>query len=239
MRKKSIKLKVSIIINILLILILSLTFFKTNMFSSIVSHVLPVAPVYNEDSYYIERTTLFNEIEIPKHSIIFIGDSLTFRNEWQEFFRDKIIVNSGIGSDTIEGVYNRLDPIIESSPKKIFLMIGINDLILNKDMDKIAEEYSNLLNKIKVELPETEVFVESILPVNNEKNGNIVDNKKIKKLNLIISSLATTYEYKFLNIYSVLSNNNQLISEFTEDGIHLKGEGYKIWVDFIQNKVRY
>ena len=63
---------------------------------------------YRDNPYYIERTTLFKQLSIPKESIVFLGDSITQRSEWSELFHNKQIVNRGVADDTTEGVLHRL-----------------------------------------------------------------------------------------------------------------------------------
>lgn len=201
------------------------------------SHISQDNFSYKERPYYIERTTLFNQIEAPDQAIVFLGDSITFRSEWREFFPNENVINRGIGGDTTEGVYNRLDRILENDPNKIFLMIGINDILQGRKIDEISKNYKSILEKIKSSSPKTQVYIQSVLPVNNAINGKRVNNKDVMNLNERIKELATQSGYEFLDIYSVLSENNQLPEKFTVDGIHLTGEAYKEWVNYIKNKI--
>jgi lysophospholipase L1-like esterase len=60
--------------------------------------------------------------------IIFLGDiNIDFCN-WHELFGKSNFKNRCISGDIINGVINRLEEIVESKPKKVFLMIGTNDL---------------------------------------------------------------------------------------------------------------
>ena len=61
-------------------------------------------------------------------SIIFLGDSLTEWFELGKYFPGLAIINEGIAGDTTYGVLQRLEAIIKKPAKKIFLMIGINDI---------------------------------------------------------------------------------------------------------------
>lgn len=117
---------ISIGANILLLFIIGFIFIKFDGIGGVNAGL--EKPNKRSGFHYLERTTLFNELTIPPNSIVFLGDSLTFRTEWSELFPEEIVINRGIGRDTTAGVLKRLDHIIEAKPKKIFILIGVNDL---------------------------------------------------------------------------------------------------------------
>ncbi|MFE0343291.1 GDSL-type esterase/lipase family protein [Priestia megaterium] len=198
---------------------------------------IPYDQPYDQNPQYVGRTGLFKQLNIPESSIVFLGDSLTQRSSWNEIFNSNKIINRGIESDTTEGVLHRLDGITNAKPDKIFLMIGVNDLRTGHKVDSIVKNYSEILNIIHKKTPGTEVYIQSVLPVNNKIVGNVVENADVLKLNDSLKKFAKEYNYKYIDLYSKLSKDNQLKSQLTIDGIHLKGEGYKIWKDNIKKYV--
>ena len=64
----------------------------------------------------------------PKAQIAMVGDSLTELAPWSGIFPDADIANYGISGDTVDGVVARVPSILASRAKKVFVMIGINDL---------------------------------------------------------------------------------------------------------------
>ncbi|HEY9602403.1 MAG TPA: GDSL-type esterase/lipase family protein, partial [Allocoleopsis sp.] len=82
------------------------------------------------------------------------------------FFPNQRIKNYGIGGDTTDGILNRIDDIIQSKPQKLFLLIGINDLYYGKRVAYIVDNYSLILETLKKQIPQTTVFVQSVLPIN-------------------------------------------------------------------------
>lgn len=192
---------------------------------------------YSDNPYYIERTSLFKQLTIPQNSIVFLGDSITHRSEWNEFFPHSMVVNRGVGSDTTKGILNRLDEIISSHPEKIFIMVGINDLANQADEKEVISNYLKILNKIQSKSPKTMVYIQSVLPVNNEVYGSLINNNDVVSVNIKLRSLAEELGYKYVDLYQKLSSDNQLIKGYTEDGIHLKGNGYKVWANVIKKDV--
>lgn len=194
---------------------------------------------YYENTYFKERTNLFASVEVPENSIVFIGDSITQRGLWNELFPDAKVINRGINSDTTEGVKNRLDEIISDSPKKVFLMVGVNDLYAGLTTDEIVTNYEEILNKFKSGSSETEVFVQSILPLNYEMYyaGDKIKNETIQVLNVQLKELSVKFGYNYIDLYSIFEENGQLNRKLSYDGIHLNGDGYELWEEFIQRYI--
>jgi lysophospholipase L1-like esterase len=181
-------------------------------------------------SYHVEKTSQFQSLPITTGKIIFLGDSITERATLNELI-DTNALNRGIGSETTFGVLDRLDEVIRHNPKKIFIMIGVNDISLNSSNENIIKRYTSIVSKLNTELPNTEIYVESVLPVNVKKYG--------KNLNILISSLNDDIKkmngkYTYIDLWGTISNNEELLSDVTEDGIHLNGKGYKLWKDAIK-----
>ena len=75
---------------------------------------------YTDNASYIQRSTQFELMPERNTDIVFLGDSITARFEWQEYFSDLTVANRGIDSDVTEGVLNRLDTVENQHPKKSF-----------------------------------------------------------------------------------------------------------------------
>ena len=100
--------------------------------------------------------------------IVFIGDSLTRGENFQEYFPDKKIVNLGISGDTISGISKRSFVISELAPEMIFVEGGVNSLSSNS-VDNLAVQYETMIKDIMSDNPDTEIFIQSILPISNKK----------------------------------------------------------------------
>src|SRR5690606_12338396 len=77
---------------------------------------------------YASRVEMFKSFPTTDKDIVFIGNSITFWADWQELLKTSHVKNRGIPGDISFGVLERLDEVIEGKPRKIFIMIGINDL---------------------------------------------------------------------------------------------------------------
>ena len=189
---------------------------------------------------YHHRAQLFENLPVRPGSIIFLGDSQTEQAEWHEFFGDNpAALNRGISGDFSEGVLERLPEVLRHKPLKIFLLIGVNDLIFGNSIPEIESVYRAIIQKIRAESPDTELYVQSLLPVNNDLRNAGVTNARIIELNARITQIAHDFALPYLDIATPLKDGNgNLSSSFTEDGLHLNGAGYVVWEKMIEPLTR-
>lgn len=181
------------------------------------------------------RKTQFDILETDNNPIIMLGDSMIENGEWSELLRNDVI-NRGIGGNTTYNILNRIDEIVSRKPSKVCLLVGINDLNNNTTNEKIIENYNEIINSLKVN-EETKIYIISVLPVNHYFNYNKVDNKKIISLNLDLKNLADQSESEFIDVFDVFSDEENLNLDYTYDGVHLNGKGYKILSDILKSKI--
>ncbi|WP_405609268.1 GDSL-type esterase/lipase family protein [Polaribacter sp. Asnod1-A03] len=181
--------------------------------------------------HYQARKNIFESMPYQEDSIVFLGDSITEFCNWNEFFMQLNIKNRGISGDVIEGVFNRLDEIIAAKPQKIFLMIGTNDLGNRRSIHQITSDYEKLINILITKMPETTLYLQSILPTKNSLNR---DNNIIIAINKEIEMLANKNSLIYINLFDTFKTaNNQLNMSLSYDGLHLNGKGYLLWKDVI------
>lgn len=204
---------------------------------NIVSAKLSEPNTENEfDDYYNTRLSIFKESE--GQDVIFLGDSLTDNNGWAESFPESNIGNQGIGDDTTSGVLYRLKETTNLKPSKIFIMIGINDLIDGVSRDSILKNYTSIMEKIRKETPNTEVYIQSLLPTNSDLTYSKVNKDDILWLNENIKKLATDNGYEYIDLYSLfVDGNDELKEQWTIDGIHLNGSAYEVWENTLNDYI--
>ncbi len=193
-------------------------------------------------TFYYQRNTLFEKLPINKKDIIFLGNSITNGAEWAELFNNKHVKNRGISGDICAGVYDRLDYLTKGQPKKIFLLIGINDVNRGSSAEEITEGIEKIVLKIKQDSPRTRVYVQSLLPMNktlgmfqsHTSKGDVV-----LKINELLLSKTESWGAEFINLYPhfVDSETGLMNIKYTNDGLHLLGEGYLLWVRLMKKYI--
>ena len=123
---------------------------------------------FAQSEYNLQRRSLFEVLPVYSSDIVFLGNSITDGCEWAELFNNRHVKNRGISGDRSGWLLDRLDPIVGGHPKKLFLMIGVNDLAAGVSPDEIVANVARLIDRFQSESRWTKIYVQSILPVNGE-----------------------------------------------------------------------
>ncbi len=190
-------------------------------------------------TYYNQRRTLFEKLPDTPHEIIFLGNSITDGSEWVELFANLRVKNRGISGDTTDGVLFRLNEVTRSKPDKVFLLIGINDLSRGVAQETVFENICTIARQIHTDSPKTKVFVQSILPVNPvfEKFPNhVTKTEQVLWINQNLVSWCAMNNCTFIDLFSSFKNesDNLLNPKYSNDGLHLTGDGYVLWAEIIR-----
>ena len=166
----------------------------------------------------IQRVSLFDILPATEKDIIFVGNSMTSSCEWAEILNNNKIKNRGILGDNSLGILNRIDRIAKFKPQKIFLMVGINDLSGRIKTDSITRNYANIIRQIKQFSPQTKIYVQSVLPINDDYKE--INNEQIIDLNSKIKNVATEYNVTYIDIFShLLDSSGKLRKEYSNDEV--------------------
>lgn len=190
-------------------------------------------------TFYYQRATLFEALPIGSEDIVFLGNSITNGCEWSELFADSRVKNRGISGDITRGVYDRLDPILQGKPAKIFLLIGINDVARGLSVDSIAGNIGLIVGKIRQESPATRLYLQSLLPVTDEYHlfeGHTSRGAMVPQINERLRQLAEDSGITYIDLYTsfVDSSTGKMNTSYTNDGLHLLGKGYLLWRDLVK-----
>lgn len=191
--------------------------------------------------YYRRKHLQFALTPHPSNPVVFFGDSMTDRGDWNKLFPDVPLINLGIGGDTTAGLLNRIDQVIDMQPPKIFLMIGTNDLCFYRDVPETLKNYDKILSILHRELPDTDIYIESVLPYNDTifPAAGLRSNENILTLNEGIKKLAEKYNDPYLDITpDFTAPDGRLPAGLTVDGLHLNQKGYELWRDKITKYVK-
>lgn len=188
-----------------------------------------------------KRAHLFSRIKKQNHKYLFIGDSMT-ENLRLYLPESDSVANMGIGGDFTDGLIKRIDNITRFNPRKLFLMIGINDIIEKVPLPEIQKNYSEIIKLVKRDCPDTEIYIQSTIPTYGLK-GNITSgrsiNKRVGKLNDFLKILAKKEKVIYIDLYAGFCNQKyELKPGLTSDGIHLNDKGYMLWLKYLEPYIK-
>ncbi|TCC90502.1 sialate O-acetylesterase [Pedobacter frigiditerrae] len=206
-------------------------------FTNVIAQTVKWDSTYRPGKYK-EIVTKWKAEETSKKDYVFLGNSITAGTDWAKLLNLPQAKNRGISGDITYGVLERLQDIIDGKPKKIFILIGINDISRNIPDSAILSNYKKIVDRIRKGSKKTHIYFNTLLPVNAsfEKFKNhygkdehiLYLNTEIKKLvakNVIVIDLYSQF----------LDKDNHLRAELTKDGLHLIPEGYRVWADFLNS----
>ncbi|MDD7469133.1 MAG: GDSL-type esterase/lipase family protein [Porphyromonas sp.] len=192
----------------------------------------------SRSTYWHQKQTLFESHPTSPEDIVMLGNSITDGGEWAEILDNVHVRNRGISGDTTDGVLQRLGSITDGRPAKLFLMIGINDFAQGISGDSIARNIEQIICRIKAESPETEVYVQSILPISDEITlfpGHKAHMSQVAPTNAMIRAICERQGVTYVDLYSsFVTPDGKLDLKYSNDGLHLLGEGYKLWGSIIR-----
>lgn len=124
---------------------------------------------------------------------------------------------------------------------KVFVMLGMNDIGLYgvEDSMKSADE---LIGRIAKNSPDAVIYVQSVTPIISGKESDSLNNEKIREFNTQLQSYCSENNYKYLDIYTLLADENGYLPlEYCGDvdamGIHFNDTSCAMWVDYLKNNV--
>lgn len=222
---------ISLIINLLL---LAGLFFATNKYGG-PRNLWAKINSRGIEKTYNHRKNLFEMLPPNDSAIVMLGNSITAWGEWPELLGVTNVINRGIPGDHCDGMRERLDEVLRHRPSKLFLMAGVNDLAFHSP-DKVWPKYERLVHEILTKSPDTKLYLQSVLPVNNIVSPTAVDNEDVDALNTRIKEFAQAKNLIFVDVNSVLKDlDGNLDARYTLDGIHINGAAYLKWAAELKN----
>jgi lysophospholipase L1-like esterase len=195
------------------------------------------------DSTYRPATypLLSEQFKSFKHStsdIVFLGNSITFGVDWYELLQMPQARNRGISGDMTFGVLERLQEIIDGKPAKLFILIGVNDVLRNVPDNYIINNYNKIISRVTKGSPNTRIYIQSILPINEtfaQRKNNIGKSERILAVNQALKQIAENYHVTYIDLHTAFKTpEGMLDASLTYDGLHLNLNGYQRWKETLQ-----
>ena len=175
--------------------------------------------------------------KVVDNNYLFLGDSITEQYDLKEYYEDYPVVNSGVSGDYTSSIVKDMKKrVYDYNPSKVFLLIGINDLRNGKDVSEIVSNTKEIIELIKENRPYSEIYLESIYPINKTDDDKIsdsvknikFDNEKIIEVNDLLKDLAKDEKITYVDLYNkLIDDDGNLNVSYTKDGLHISSEGYE------------
>lgn len=159
---------------------------------------------------------------------VFLGDSRVVGFSLYGYLpSDRVLAETG---DTIRAIEGNMDSIRSLQPGKIFISYGINDIScgLWSTADEYAEDFARQLDDLKKELPDADIYVNSILPATEEAVGNAPVWGGLPEFSEAVRKVCEKKKVSFIDNQNLIKEHADL---YEGDGVHVKPDFYRFWAE--------
>jgi lysophospholipase L1-like esterase len=162
---------------------------------------------------------------------VVVGDSLSLWLPAQSLPNSHIWLNQGISGDTTKNILRRVNAFNQTRPDSIYLMAGVNDLRKGESDETILRNLRQIMRQLRSNHADANIMVQSILPTSIG-----ISSDRIQNLNQAIELIAYQEKVNYLDLYSrFVTEQGQMPTELSTDGLHLNGRGYSIWSSVLRD----
>ena len=197
-----------------------------------------VTAIFADLPFRNHRYDSFKVLNVTSDNIVFIGNSITDMHCWPEAFVTSEgeylpIVNRGNSGTYSTEQSDNLESYINDKPKKVFMMIGTNDIAtsggLNFSPEQVLAYVKSIVARIHARSPQTKVYLYSILKNNT---SNRVEATWLKANELTKAYADATEGVTYIDLYDKLAGVADG-GQWSYDNLHLTAGAYKAWCETI------
>lgn len=183
----------------------------------------------------------------------FLGDSMTYmlfsHNQKEKYLPGVTFLYQGgvsIGSLVSHSrvLYfqgkecNVEDAVKACGAKKLFILLGINDLAWS-GVDGTLRDLKIMLDRITAASPEIEIFLQSVTPTYTTGKDKGARNEEIDQLNAAFAEFAAEYGCHYVDIATALKDERGALPlKYCWDlDVHLNSDGCRIWANTIKSYI--
>jgi len=123
--------------------------------------------------------------------------------------------------------------LVNLAPRNVFFELGLNDISHpDSTLDSYLSHYEKIIDAVRLQLPNTQIYLCSIFPVTDEALKEKPEFSQIETYNTALAEMAKRKNIHYIDTYTFLKNNPQY---HEQDGIHVIREFYPIWMDTLVN----
>lgn len=155
-----------------------------------------------------------------------LGDSRAVGFSFHEFLPEERVMAQGGGKITdVPQYYDQLKAL---NPDKIFLCFGLNDVGIGlwPTGEEYAAECEQQIKALQAELPDSQIYLNSILPAVGIGLEADPDYPRIGEYNEALKKMTEEKGYHFIDNALVAEEHQDL---YQEDGLHVQPDFYKYW----------
>lgn len=183
---------------------------------------------------FVEENNDFSNLTYSQRFVnsVIIGDSLAEGfSDYGIIDKSNVIANKGM---VVSKAGEEVSKAILKNPQNVFISLGTNDIgYYNGNSEKFSNYYIQLINQIKENLPNTKIYINCIMPVEEnaiEKNPYLIH---IDDFNTALKNLCSETGVTYIDNSKLIEGVEDI---YQSDGIHFKYAFYPLW---LENMAKY
>ena len=133
------------------------------------------------------------------------------------------------GSHTADALES-LDAVLNRNPSHLFFTYGLNSVDGEDDLERFTDTYREVLGTYVSALPDTTIYICSIMPVTEDAVANQPGLASISSYNNVLKSLCQEFHCQYLNCDSLLLEHPEY---YEPDGMHFVTDFYPVWAEYL------
>lgn len=155
-----------------------------------------------------------------------------------KYFKNMKWVNAGISGDRTQHILWRLQNgnYKKAEPKTVVLTIGVNNFPF-ENAEEIVAGIDAVVQNAEEKFPDSKIMLFGPLPTGTEPNSK--QREKYRKVHDKIGKLTFSSRISYHEISALYLDAEGNLNEnlYSNDGIHLKPDGYKVWAKYLKERI--
>ena len=181
-----------------------------------------------------QRQSQLELLPIDYGTVVLLGDSHLAHGEWHDWLPQEKLLNRGVSAMAVKHVraFARTLPLHRAST--VVVQAGTNDLLFI-DAEQALEGYAAFVDELLEDASGAELVLCTLPGVNNEVRWTGIDPAEVVRYNAGVRAIAAKRGLGVCDLARTLGSlDGVLPAHLTDDGVHLRGEGYQIWVSTLR-----
>jgi GDSL-like Lipase/Acylhydrolase family len=173
--------------------------------------------------------------------IVFLGDSHVEMGSWYDLFHGGYAVrNCGLSMSRIEDIVSLTGALPCQAAAQVVILCGINNLAAGDTVDSSLLRYQVLIQAVRRKLKTSRISIVAVFPLRDDfHSGSAVRiNNAVEQFNIGLKHLCETQKCRYLNINGFMTTpSGTLNANYTDDGLHLNEQGYRVFASALETKL--
>ena len=132
------------------------------------------------------------------------------------------------------------DAVQATGAKKMFVMLGMNDIALY-GIDKTIENWGKLLERVRSKCPDMEIYIQSMSPIWIGGEIGDLNNTNIDAYNVALKAFAESNGCKFIDVAPYMKDSlGGLATPYCSDEyVHVTDAGVDTWIKVLKAYTGY